>query len=58
MMPQSSAISATMEGELVNPKRIQEWKNTCYLAAVRLQPLPMVIPEDTQDVKTQDTRLR
>ena len=25
------------------------------LAAVRLQPLPMVNPEETQDMKTQDT---
>ena len=41
--------------EPVSPKEIQEGKNTCYLAAIRLQPLPMLSPEETQDVKTQDT---
>ena len=32
--------------ELVSPEGTQEGKNTCHLAAVRLQPLPMVSPEE------------
>ena len=52
---QSSAIAATANSELVSPEEIQEGKNTCHLAAIRVQPLPMVSPEETQDVKTQDT---
>ena len=46
------------DGELVNPEGTQEAKEhlpTCCLAAIRLQPLPAVSPEETQDVKTQDT---
>ena len=53
-MPQSSEIAATMNGELVSLEGSQEGKDTCYLAAIRLQPLPMVSPEEAQDVKTQD----
>ena len=49
MMSQSSVIA------WMSPEGIQEGKNTCYLAAIRLQPLPMLSPEETQDVKTQDT---
>ena len=52
-MSQSSAIAATA-GELVSPEGIQEGRNTCHPAAVRLQPLPTVSPEETQDGKTQD----
>ena len=52
-MSQSSAIAA-LQCEPVNPKDTQEGKNTCHLAAIRLQPLPLVSPEETQDVKTQD----
>ena len=51
---QSSALAA-LQGELVNPEGTQEGKNTCHLAAIKLQPLPTVSPEETQDVKTQDT---
>ena len=29
--------------------------NTCHLVAIRLQPLPMVIPKETLDVKTRDS---
>ena len=29
-------------------------KNICRLAVIRLQPLPMVSAEETQDVKTQN----
>ena len=54
-MPQSSEIVATMNGELVSLEGSQEGKDTCYLAAIRLQPLPTVSPEETQDVKTQDS---
>ena len=54
-MSQSSAIAATMDGELMSPEGTQEGKNTCHLAAIKLQPLPMVSPKETQDVKTQDT---
>ena len=53
-MSQSPAIAATTEGELVSPDGIQEGKNTCLPAAVRLQPLPTVSPGETLDVKTQD----
>jgi len=48
-------IAATLDGELVSPEGTQEGKNTCHLAANRLQPLPMVNTEETRDVKTQDT---
>ena len=51
---QSSVIAATPDGELVSPEGTQEGKNICHPAAVRLQPLPMVNPEETQDVKTRD----
>ena len=54
-MSQSSAIAATTDGELMRPGGTQEGKNTCHLAASRLQPLPTVSLEETQDVKTQDT---
>ena len=54
-MSQSSGIAATACGELVSPEDTQEGKNTCHLAANRLQPLPTVSPEETQDMKTQDT---
>ena len=50
-MSQPPAIAA----ELVSPEGAQEGKNTCHLAAIRLQPLPVVHPEETQDVKMQDT---
>ena len=50
-MSQSSAIAATMEGELVSPEGTQEGRNTCNLAAIRLQPLPPH-PGEAQDVKT------
>ena len=51
-MSQSSAIAATMEGELVSPDESQEAKNTCPLAAIRLQPLPIESREEAQDVKS------
>ena len=41
--------------QLVSPEGTQEGKNTCYLAAIRLQPLPTVNPEKGQDVKAEDT---
>ena len=52
-MSQLSATAATGDGELVSPEGTQEGKNSCHLAAVRQQPLPMVSPEGAQDVKTQ-----
>ena len=42
-MSQSSVIAATEDG-------IQEGKNTCHLAAIRLQSLALVSPGETQDV--------
>ena len=51
-------IATTANGEVVSHEETQEGQNTCQermLAAVRLQPLPMVNPEETQDMKTQDT---
>ena len=50
-MSQSSAIVATTYGELVSLRKLKE-KNICHQAAIRLQPLPMVSPKETQDVKT------
>ena len=43
---QSSRIAATMDGELVISEGTQEGKNTCHLAAITLQPLPTVSPEE------------
>ena len=48
-------IAATTHGELVSPEGPQERKNTCHLAPIRLQPLPKVSPEETQDETAQDT---
>ena len=48
MMSPSSAIVAIMESELVSPEGTQVGKNTCHRAATRLQPLPMMSPEETQ----------
>ena len=45
-------MTATTDGELVSPEGTQQGKNTCYLAAIRLQPLPEVSPEEGQDVKS------
>ena len=52
-MSQLSVI-ATLQHESASPKETQERKekNTCYLAAIRLQPLPEVSPEEGQDVKS------
>jgi len=52
-MSQSPAIAATMDGELMSSEGTQEGKNTCYLAAIRLQPLPMVSTQETQNLKTE-----
>ena len=54
-MAQSPVIAATKDSKLVNPGGPQPGKNTCHLAPIRLQPLAMVSPKETQDVKTQDT---
>ena len=35
-----------------------KWNMACNLAAIRLQPLPKVSPEKTQDVKMEDTGSR
>ena len=43
---------ATTDGELVSPGGTQEGKNTCHPADIRQEPLPMVSPEEAQDVKT------
>ena len=53
-MSQSSEFIATTKGELVSADETQEGKNTCHLliADIRLQP------EESQDVKTQDTGSR
>ena len=45
-MSQSSAITA-LQCELVSLERTQKEKNTCLLAAIRLQPLT-----EAQDVKS------
>ena len=54
-MAQSSEIAATTDGELVSPEGTQERKTICHLAVIRLQPLPKVSPEETQDEIVQDT---
>ena len=55
-MPQSSAVAAITDDKQVSPEGTQEGKNICHRGATTLQPLPMVSPEETQDVtKTQDT---
>ena len=51
-MAQSPVIAATKDSNLVSPEGTQQGKNTCYLPAIRLQPLSMVSPKETQDVKT------
>ena len=38
----------------VSPEGSQEGEDTGHPTATRLQPLPTVSPEGTQDVKTQD----
>ena len=52
MMSQSSEIVAPTESDLVSSEGTQEGKSTCHLAAIRLQSLPTVSPEETQAVKT------
>ena len=54
-MSQSQTIIANKLGELVSPEGIQEGKNTCHLAAIRLQPLATVSSEGIQNTK-QDTK--
>ena len=54
-MSQSSEFIATTKGELVSSDETQEGKNTCHLGSFGH---PMVSPEETQDVKTQDARPR
>ena len=39
---QPSAVVASTDWELVSPEGTQEGKNTCHLAAIKLQPLPIV----------------
>ena len=41
-----------MEGELVSPEGIQDGNSACLLVAIKLQPVPMVSPDEAQDVKT------
>ena len=41
-------------GEPVSPADTQDGNNTCPLAAIRLQPLLTLSPEETQDVETRD----
>ena len=45
------AAVTTMDGEWVSSEGTQEGKNTCHLAAVRLQLLPAANLEETQGVK-------
>ena len=57
-MSQSPAIAATTDDRPVSPEGVQEGKNTCHLAAIRLQPLPILSLEEVQDVNTQDAGSR
>jgi len=54
-MSPSSAIAATADGELVSPEETQGGKRTCHPAAIKLQLLPLLSSEESQDVKTQHT---
>ena len=48
-------MAATSKGEPVSPQGTQEGnREHCHLAAIRLQPLLKVSPEETQDGKTQE----
>ena len=48
-MSHSSAIATTTDGELLSREGAQEGRNTCRIAAITLQPLRTVSPEETQD---------
>ena len=52
---QSSAITNIMGHDLVSPEEIKEGKKTCHPAAIRLQQLPTVSPEEPQDMENQDS---
>ena len=54
-MSQTLEIAATTNGELVSTEGTRKGKNTCHLAAIKLQALPKVSPEENQHIKTQDT---
>ena len=43
-----------LDGELVSRKGTQEGKDICHLAAIKLQSLPTVSPEEIPDMQTQD----
>ena len=45
MMPQSAAIAATTDGELVSPEGTQEGKNACHLAPIKLAFTPHSEPQ-------------
>ena len=51
-MSQSSETAATKDGELGSPEETQEGKDTRHLVAIRMYPLPVVSPEETENVKT------
>ena len=51
-MSQSLETAAIKDGELGSPEETQEGKDTCHLVAIRMYPLPMVSPEETENVKT------
>ena len=46
---------AALQYEPVSPEETQERKEGLPPTAIKLQSLPMVSPEETQNVKTQDT---
>ena len=54
-MSRSSGTSATANSELVSPDRTQERKEYLLSSSHSLQSLPTVSPEETWDVKIQDT---
>ena len=57
-MSESSVIAATTGDELVSLEGTQERKNNFSLAAIRLQPLTRMSPEEIQEVKTRDPDTR
>ena len=57
-MSKSSAFAVTADGELMTLEGTQERKNNFSLAAIKLQPLTRMSPEEIQEVKTRDPDTR
>ena len=53
MMSQSSVTVALQHGWVI-PEETQKENNICHLAAIKLQSLPTVSPEEIPELQTQD----